>query len=324
MSVRILSAAAVAALITVAGVPRVDAQQYPTKPIRMLVPVAAGGFTDTVSRLTGQVIADALGQQVVIDNRGGGAGIVASEATAKAEPDGYTLMMAIIGTHAVNVGLYGSKLSYDPVRDFVPVSLVATTPNLLLVHPSVQATSVKELVTLAKAKPGQIHYGSNSIGGSSHLAMELFKAMTGTDLAHIPYKGSAPMLTDLLSGQVSTTFDNIMFQLPQVRAGKLRALAISSSERSSLAPEIPTVAESGVPGFEVSAWYGVVAPAGTPRPIVDRLQAAIAAGMRKPEMVKRLEGSFVVASTAAEFERFMKAEIAKWTKVIREANIRVN
>lgn len=319
----ILKAALGAAALALAAAP-VHAQQYPTQPIRMLVPVAAGGFTDTLSRITGQVISDALGQQVVIDNRGGGAGIVASELTAKAPPDGYTIMMAFIGTHAINAGLYGAKLPYDPIKDFVPVSLVATTPNVLVVHPSIPVTNVKEFIAYAKARPGKINYGSTSIGGSPHLSMELFKAMTGTDMVHVPYKGSAPLLTDLLSGEVSAAFDNLLFQLPYIRAGKTRALAVTSAQRSPLAPEIPTVAESGVPGFEVLGWYGVVAPAGTPRAIVDRLNSAIAAGMKKPEVQEKLKGSFIIASSPDEFRTFMQSEVLKWTKLIRDAHIKVD
>lgn len=314
--------AVIAVALSLAGPPAV-AQQYPTQPIRMLVPVAPGGFTDTLSRVTAQVISEALGQQVVVDNRGGGAGIVASEATAKAKPDGYTIMMGFIGTHAINVGLYGSKLPYDPLKDFVPVSLVATTPNILVVHPSVPVKNVQEFIAYAKSRPGKISYGSTSIGGSPHLSMELFKSMTGTDMVHVPYKGSAPLLTDLLSGEVSTAFDNLLFQLPHVRAGKMRALAISSAQRSPLAPEIPTIAESGVPGFEVLGWYGVVAPAGTPRVIVDRLHAAIAAGMKKPEVQEKLKGSFIIASSPDEFRTFMQSEVVKWTRLIRDANIKV-
>src|ERR1043166_5619181 len=246
------------------------AQQYPSRPIRLIVPFTPGGTTDILSRTVGQKMTQALGAQVVIDNRPGAAGNIAMEIAAKAKADGYTLVMGHIGTLAVNPALY-AKLPYDPLRDFAPVTLVAMVPSILVVHPSLPVTSVKDLIALAKARPGQLKYGSTGTGGAVYLAVEYFKLLAGVDILEIPYKGAAPLTTDLISGEVSITITGIPAALPHVKSGRLRALAASLSRRSAAVPELPTIAEAGLPGYDATSWYGVVAPAGTPSEIIAKL-----------------------------------------------------
>jgi tripartite-type tricarboxylate transporter receptor subunit TctC len=300
------------------------AQEYPSKPIRLVVPFAAGGATDVLARLVGERLTASLGQQVVVDNRPGAGGNIGSDIVARAEPDGYTILMGAVGTHAINPSLY-PKMPYDPVKDFAPVTLVASVPNVLVVNPEVPAKSVQELIDLAKAKPGELNFASSGNGTSIHLSGELFKAMTGTDIVHVPYKGSGPAVTDLLGGQVQMMFDNMPSSLPHVKAGKLRALGVTSAKRSPALPEVPTIAEAGVPGYDATSWFGILAPAGTPEPVVTRLQGAIVQALGEPEMRQRMAdlGAEPVGDTPAEFGQFIAAEIAKWAKVVNDAGVKL-
>jgi len=294
------------------------AQNYPTRPIRMVVPFTPGGSTDILARFIGQKLTEAWGQQVVIDNRPGAGGTIGLEIAARAKPDGYTLVMAHIGTLAVNPTLY-EKLSYDPVKDFQPITQVAMVPNMLAVHPALPAKSVKELVGLARAKPGGLNCGSGGNGSAAHLACEYFKLKAQVNIVHIPYRGTAPAVTDLIAGQISMMITGVPPLLQQVKAGKLRGLAVATSKRLPLLPEYPTIAEAGVPGYEASQWYGVLAPAGTPRPIVDRLYKGIADALARPDAKERLaaDAAEAVGSTPEEFGAFIKAEIARWAPVVK-------
>jgi len=303
----------------------VFAQGYPNKPIRLIVPWSAGGSTDIFARIIGQKLTESLGQQVVVDNRPGASGIIGFEAAAKAAPDGYTIVMGASG-FTTNTSMY-SKLPYDAVKDFAPVSLMALAANLLVVHPSVQAESVKELIALAKSKPGQLNFASSSHGSTAHLAGELFKTMAGVDIVHIPYKGSAPAMVDLLGGHVSLMFDPIPSVLPHVKAGKLRLLAVTSDKRLPELPNVPTVAESGLPGFEIGPWFGVLAPAGTSKEIITKLNTEIVKIMHMPDVKERLSSqgfTAIIGSTPEQFADFIKADIAKWAKVVKDAGIRID
>ena len=262
------------------------AQDFPARSVRLIVPQSAGGGADILARTVGQKLSEAWGQPVVIDNRPGAAGIIGTEAVAKAAPDGYTLLMGAISTHAINPSLY-KTLSYDPVKDFAPVTMVATAPLLVVVHPSLPVNSTQELIALAKAKPGQLFFASAGSGNSAHLAGELFKTMANVDLVHVPYKGATPAETDLIGGQVSVMFSSILSALPHAKAGKMKALAVTSARRSSIAPDLPTVAESGVPGYDVNPWYGLFAPAGTPRAIVERINRDVARILAQPDVRQR-------------------------------------
>jgi tripartite-type tricarboxylate transporter receptor subunit TctC len=301
------------------------AQQYPAKPIRIIVPFPAGGIADLFGRVIGQKFNEAWGQSAVVDNRPGAGGNIGADLVAKSPPDGYTLVTGSIGTHAVNVSLF-SKLPYDPVRDFAPVSLIMEAEGLLVVHPSLPVKSVRELVALAKARPGQLSYASAGHGTASHLSGELFKSMAKVDMVHVPYKGNVPAITDLLTGQTSLLFATMPTVLPQVQAGRLKALAVTSSSRSPAAPELPTIAEAALPGYSVTNWIGIFAPAGTPRDIVQKLNGEIIRTMQAPDIQKRLvnEGAKFTAATPDQFGVFVKAEMAKWAKVVKEAGIRVD
>src|SRR4051812_40419691 len=299
------------------------AQAWPNRPVRLLVPFAAGaGINDIMARLVGQHLAAGLGQPVVIENRAGSGGIAGTEAAAKAAPDGYTFLMTNVSL-VTSAYLY-SKLSYDPQKDLLPVTLVATSPLLLVVHPSVAAKSVQELVALAKANPGRLNFGSGGVGSTPHLSVELFKSAAGIDAVHVPYKGGAPALNDLIGGQLSFMIENMPGTMPFVKSGKLRALAITSATRSPLEPALPTMAESGVPGYEVVGWQGLFAVAGTPPEIVARLQSEVAKVLHQPEVRERLAalGAEPVGSTPAEFGAFVRAENARWGTIIREKGIR--
>jgi len=295
-----------------------DADRYPVKPIRMIVPSAPGSGPDTMARAIGQQLTGALGQPVVVENRGGAGGSIGGEAAAKAAPDGYTLIMASAGSHAVNVGLY-PKLGYDPLRDFAPVSLVSSAPNILIVHPSLPVKSVKDLIALARTKPGALSFASGGNGSTAHLSGELFKMLANVNMVHVPFKGAPGAVLAVMSGEVQLAFPNLPPALPQVRAGKLRALAVTTGKRFAAVPQLPTVAEAGVPGYEARAWFGVLAPTGTPRPIVTRLNAEIVKSVRAPEMRERLlaDGAEAIGSTPEEFTAVMKTDIAKWAKVIK-------
>lgn len=299
------------------------AAAYPDRPLRLILPFPPGGPSDIVARLFGQKLGETLGQTVVIDNRGGAAGNIACETTARATPDGYTLMQATVGTMAINPGLY-AKLPYDPVLDFRPVSLLTATPYLLVVHPGVPARSVKELVAYVKSRPGQLNFASGGVGTGNHFSAELFRLAAGLDMVHVPYKGTGQALNDVLAGQVQMMFMNLLPALPQVKSGKLRGLAVTSGQRSPAAPDIPTIAETGVAGYESTSWHGIVVPAKTPAAIVKRLHGELARIARLPEVRKPLEaqGTTVIGSTPEEFAATIKAETAKWSGVIKTAGIK--
>lgn len=317
---RILAAAAAAACGLGATAP---ASAFPTKPIRIIVPYPAGGPADTVTRLYGQQLSMSLGQPVVVDTRGGGGGLIAAELAARSTPDGHTLFLGAIQTHAINPALY-AKLPYDPVKDFVPITPASFDPLMLAIHPSVAASNVKELVAVARSRPGKLLYASTGIGGSSQLAMELLKSMAKVDITHVAYKGAAPAFVDMVSGQTQVTFLGISGLMPHVKGGRLKALAVSGASRSPIAPDLPTVAESGFPGFEVVTWYGFMAPAGTPAAVIRTLHTEFARIARVPEVKDRLaaSGAEAVTMTPEAFADFVRAEIVKWRKVIQEAGIK--
>lgn len=298
-------------------------QAYPAKPIRLIVPLAAGGGNDTIARMIGQKISGPLGQQVVIDNRPGAGGLIGADIAAKSPPDGYTLLLGGVAVMAIIPNVQ-KKVPYDPVRDFQPVSLIVSAPLLVVVHPSLPVRSIKQLVALAKAKPGALNYASNGIGSSTHLATEMFKLMTQTNMAHVPYKGLSLAMTDLLSGQVQLMFSSAVAMLPHVKTGKLRAVAMTGAKRSSAIPDIPTVAESGVRDYEAGSWYGIVAPAGTPRPIIERLNKEIVAAAKSQEVQDRLvsEAVIPVGSSPEEFAAHIKTELARAARVVKESGAR--
>ena len=299
------------------------APAYPAKSIRLLVPQSAGSATDTVARAIGQKLGERFGQQVVIDNRAGASGLIAGEMVAKAAPDGHTLLI-VSATHTVIPSLRKS-MPYDTLRDFTPITLATGQSYLLLAHPSLPVKNVKELVALAKTRPGQINYASTAVGSLGHLGFELLKANAGIDMMHITYKGVGPALTEIMGGHVSLLFLTVVSGLPQVKAGKLKGLAVSSLKRSPIAPDIPTVAESGVlPGFDVSGWYGILGPANLPAAVTGRLHGEIAAILKTPEIRERLaaDGSEAVGSTPDAFAAHLKTEVAKWAKVVKTAGIK--
>ena len=301
------------------------AQSYPTKPIRLVVPFPPGGATDILARAVAVKLTDTWGQPVVVDNRPGAGGNIGSELVAKAAPDGYTLEMGTVGTHAINASLY-AKMPYDHVKDFAPVILVAGVPNVLVVNPSLPVNSVQELIAYAKANPGKLNFASSGSGTSIHLSGELFKVMAGVQMTHIPYKGSAPALQDLIGGQVQLMFDNLPPSLPQIKAGKLRALAVTSATRSPALPDTPTIAESGLPGYEASSWFGVLAPAGTPPAIIAKLNAEIGAWLATPEAKEKMLalGANAAGGTPEDFAKHIAAETAKWQKVVKESGAKVD
>jgi len=302
-----------------------SAQSYPAKPIRFVVPYPPGGSVDIAARALGQKLTEAWGQPVVVDNRAGAGGNIGADLVAKSPADGYTLLMGAVATHAINPTLYG-KLPYDPVKDFTPVALVVQVPNILVLNPSVPAKSVKELIELARAKPGALNFGSGSTGSTGHLAGELFNTMAGVKMVHIPYKGAAPAMADLLSGQVQLMFDNLANALPNVKAGRLRALAVTTLARSPAVPDLPTVAESGLPGFDLTTWFGVMVPAGTPPDIVAKLNAEIVRALNSNDMRERLEKMGAeppTNNTPEHFAAFIRTEAAKYAKVVRDSGAKV-
>jgi tripartite-type tricarboxylate transporter receptor subunit TctC len=300
------------------------AQEYPSRPIRFIVPFAAGGGNDNVARLVGKRLSDGLGQPVVIDNRPGAGGVLGAELAAKSPPDGYTLFLGGVGSHAINPNL-NDHLPYDPVKDFSPIVLLASAPLILVVHPSVPANSIREFIALARAKPGQLNYASNGNGSSSHLAAVMFDSMAGVAMVHVPYKGLSPALTDLLSGRVQLMFSSVVAILPHIKAGKLRGLAVTGSKRLSSMPELPTVAESGLAGYEASSWYGVLAPAGTPGGIVARLNAEMVKALAQPEVRNSLlaEGAEPIGGPPEKFAAHIRSEKERLGKLIRDAKIRL-
>jgi tripartite-type tricarboxylate transporter receptor subunit TctC len=299
------------------------AQSYPAKPIRFIVPFPPGGSADILARAIGQKAGEGLGQSLVVENRPGAGTAIGAEALAKSPADGYAVMIGTVSSHAINPAL-NPKLTYDPVKDFTPISLVASIPFAMIVHPSVPAKSVSEFISLAKSKPGSLNYSSAGNGTSNHLAGELLKSLAGIDIVHIPYKGSAPALNDLVAGQVSLMFDLVLTAAPHVKSGAVRGLAVTGARRSSALPELPTVAESGVPGYEVSAWFGIFAPAGVPQPVVQRLNAEFVKALQQPELRQRLasQGAEPLTSTPEEFAAYLRSEIAKWAKVVKDSGAR--
>jgi len=313
-----------ALVLAVGGASSASAQQYPDHPIRLIVPFPPGGSTDVMARIFAQKLGDRLGQRVYIDNRGGAGGRIGMELAAKAQPDGYTLMMDTSITHTVAMSLY-SKATFDVVTDFAPITMLASEPLLFLVNPSVPAKSVSEFIALAKAKPGHLNYSSPGNGTSGHMAAELFKTMAGVDIVHVPYQGGGPAVLGLIADQVQLLIQSPVATLQFVKSDKLRLLATTSLTRSPDMPDVPTVAESGLPGYEVLLWFGLYAPAKTPDAIITRLNQEAAKIMQSPEMVARLatEGGQPVANTPEQFQEIIKADIAKWTKIVKEAGLKV-
>ena len=301
------------------------AQAYPSKPIRLIIPFPPGGPTDIFGRMVAQQLSESFKQQVIADNRPGAGGNIGVELAAKAPPDGYTLTSYTVA-QSIAPGIY-RKLSFDPVKDFAHISLIATVPSVLMIHPSLPAKNVKELIAIAKARPDELTYASTGNGTSPHMLMEMFKWMTGTRMVHVPYKGAAPALIDQIAGQVVVAFNSAVGALPHARGGKLRALAVSTENRFSAMPELPTVAEAGVKGFSGSSWQGIVAPAGTPPEILNRVHAEVVKMLQKPEQRERIVnvlGGIPVGNTPAEFRSYVAAEVAKWDKVAKAANITIN
>ena len=298
------------------------AQDYPTRPIRFVVPFPASGGGDIIIRALSQKLSERLGQAVVVDNRSGAGGNVGTEIVARAPADGYTLVMANVSPMAINVSIY-KKLPYNPLTDFTPISLVASFPNVLVVHPSLPATSIKELIALARARPGQLTYASSGAGSTTHLSAEFFKSQAKLDLVHVPYKGGGQVLIDLIAGHVSMYFSSVPGAMPHVRSRRLRALGVTSLVRSSATPETPTLAESGFPGFEAATWIGAAAPAGLSRTIVTRLNTEIVDIMRAPDMRERLisQGAEPQTNTPEQFAAYIKSEITKWAKLVRDTGI---
>jgi tripartite-type tricarboxylate transporter receptor subunit TctC len=301
------------------------AQAYPTKPIRLVVPFPAAGTTDILAREVAQRLSVSFGQSVIVDNRPGAAGNIGSDLVAKSAPDGYTLLMGTVGTHAINPSLY-TKMPYDHVKDFVPIVLVAGVPNVLEVTPSLPVNSVADLIKLAREKPGQLNFASSGSGTSIHLSGELFKTMAGVDMMHVPYKGSAPAVTDLMGGQVQLMFDNLPSSLAQIKAGKLRAIAVTSAQRAPALPNIPTIAESGLPGFEASSWFGLLAPSGTPAAVVARINADVNQWLQTAEAKEKLlaQGAAPAGGTPEQFAAHIRAETEKWAKVVKVSGAKVD
>ena len=309
-------------VIALIAISAAHAQQYPAKPLRLVVPFPPGGGTDTLARVYGQKLGESLGQQVLIDNRPGGGTNIGAEIAAKAPPDGYTALMGNIA-HAINVTLY-KKLSYDLVKDFAPVTLLASTPNILVVHPSIPVKSVKELIALAKSRPGQLDYASSGSGSSSHLAAELFDSMAGVRMTHIPYKGGGPAVVALVGGQVSVGFATTPSVIAHIKSGKIRGLAVTTAQRSPSTPDLPTMSEAGVSGYEAGTWYGLLVPTGTSRDIVMRLHDESIKLLKQPDVKERLDtaGFELIGNSPEQFATFIRSEIAKWAKVIKASGAR--
>lgn len=301
------------------------AQSYPRRPIRLVVPFAPGGPTDILARAIGQKLTEQWGQQIIVDNRPGASGNIGADLVAKSQPDGYTLLMGTVATHGINPGLY-KKMPYDAVKDFSPICRVAAVPNILVVHPSVSARTVNDLISLAKAKPGQLNYSSSGNGTASHLAAELFKSMGKAEIVHIPFKSAAPAISALLGGQVHVSFSSVVPTIPHLKENRLRALGVSTLTRLSLLPDVPTISEAGVSGYESIGWTGLLAPASTPERVITQVNRDLVRALNTPEMRNMLEssGAVVVASKPAEFAEFIKTELSKWAKVIEVSGARLD
>jgi len=316
-----LSAALGFALLAAAAAPALA--QYPNKPVRIVVPYPPGGTTDILARLTAARLTESMGQPFVVENRPGASGGIGSQAVAKSAPDGYTLVMATISSHGIVSAI--SKLPYDPVKDFSPVTVIGSTPNVILVHPDLPAKNLAELLKLAREKPGKLNFGSTSPGGSPHMSAELLKMMAKVDMVHIPYKGAGPMLTDLIGGQIQIGFDNLPSSMGHIKSGKVRAVAVTTTKRWPGTPDVPTVAESGVPGYEVSGWFGLLAPAGTPKPVIDALYRAASAMLKQPDVQKQMLelGAEPGGNTPDAFGKQIAAEVEKWKKVVAVTGVKV-
>jgi tripartite-type tricarboxylate transporter receptor subunit TctC len=320
----LLAASALAtSLLAPLGASAADA--FPSKTITVIVPFAAGGTTDILARVIGQALNKELGQPVIVDNRAGAGGNIGAALAAKAPADGYTLFMGTVGTHAINQALY-KKLQFDPIKDFAPLTRVAMVPNLLVANPGKPYKTVKELIAYAKANPGKVTFGSSGNGSSIHLSGELFNSMAGVQMVHVPYKGSAPAVTDLLGGQIDVMFDNMPSSIQHVRTGKLRPIAVTTARRSPELPNVPTIAEAGVPGYEATSWFGLFAPAGTPAPVVAKLNAAIVKVLAQPDVKKKLaeQGAEPHAETPEQFADFIRKETAKWGQVVKASGATVD
>ena len=302
-----------------------QAQAYPSKPIHFVVPYPAGGPLDTVARLVGQKVSESVKQPIIVDNKPGAGGNIGADLVAKAAPDGYTLLMGAVATHAINPTLYAS-IPYDAQKDFIPVTQIASTPNVLVVNPSLPVTSLHEFIAYAKAHPGSLNFGSGSTGSAGHLAGELFKSMAGVDMTHVPYKGAAPAMTDLIGGRLQLMFDNLASSLVQIKAGKVRALAVTTAKRTELAPELPTIAESGLPGFDINTWFGLFVPAGTPPAIVERLHGEFASALQAPEVRSKMLalGAEPVGDTPAQFAQYIRSEAVKYAKLVKASGAKVD
>ena len=313
------------ALAPFAAAQGVRAADFPSKPVRMLVGFPAGGSTDVLSRQVALALAPVLKQQIIVDNRPGATGIMAADLTAKANPDGHTIMMATVATHAINPALF-SKIPFDPVKDFAAVSLVAQYPLLLAVNPALPVKSVNELIELAKTKPGSLRYSSSGNGSPGHLSAEMFRSASKTDLQHVPYKGGSPALTAVLTGECQLNFGTLPGMMPHAKANRLRAIAVTTKSRSPALPDVPTVAESGVTGFDVSSWAGIVVPAGTPKPVIAALHKDITGVLKEPALNARLsaEGAPPIGSTPDEFSRFMQGELVKWAAAVKQSGARMD
>lgn len=313
-----------AAALTLASMGSALADAYPSKAITMIVPFSAGGTTDILARIVGQALGQEMGETIIIENKPGAGGNIGAQQAARSKADGYTLFMGTVGTHAINQSLY-KKLPYDPVKDFAPLSRVANVPNLLVAHPSRPYKTVQEMIAFAKANPGDVTYGSPGSGASPHVSGALFQSMTGAEITHIPYKGSAPAISDLLGNQIAVMFDNMPSAIQHVRSGKLRPIAVTSAQRSPELPDVPTIAEAGVPGYEAMSWFGLWAVAGTPKPVLDKLHASLAKVLKDPAVVKKIadQGGSITIDTPAQFEAFIQNEAAKWGKVVKESGAEV-
>ena len=302
-----------------------SAQTYPAKPIHFVVPYPAGGPLDTVARLLGSKVAESMKQPVIVENKPGAGGNIGADFVAKSPADGYTLLMGAVATHAINPTLY-PHIPYDPVRDFVPITQVASTPNVLVVNPSLPVRDVQEFIAYAKANPGKLNFGSGSTGSAGHLAGELFDTLAGVKMVHVPYKGAGPAMQDLIGGQIQLMFDNLASSLGQIKAGRVRALAVTTAKRSALAPDLPTIAESGLPGFDISTWFGVFAPAKTPQPIVDRLYTEFTRALALPEVREAMLklGAEPVGNKPAEFAAYIQSEADKYAKLIRASGAKAD
>ncbi|MCY1162798.1 MAG: tripartite tricarboxylate transporter substrate binding protein [Pseudomonadota bacterium] len=324
-ALRSLTAAVALGTGLLASVPAAAQAAYPSKTITMIVPFSAGGTTDILARIVSQALTAELGQSVIVDNRAGAGGNIGGQAAARATADGYTLFMGTVGTHAINATLY-KKMPFDPIKDFAPLTRVANVPNLLVANPKQPFKNVKELIAYAKAHPGELNFGSSGNGSSIHLSGELFKTMAKVDMQHVPYKGSAPAVTDLLGNQIAIMFDNMPSAIQHVRSGKLRPIAVTTAKRSPELPDVPTIAESGVPGYEATSWFGLFAPAGTPPAVVARLNTAIVKVLAKADVKKKIneQGAEVYSETPEQFSAFIQKESVKWGKVVRESGASVD